>query len=591
MDYYAFYTGKEFDAYKYLGAHLEGKNCTFRTFASEAVGIELAIGDKLIPMNRIYDGNFYELKLKAKAGDTYEYRIHGKDGSVIDHMDPYGHMVELRPKHKSVIADIDKFNFTDQRWMKNRTDMKCEPLNIYEIHAGSWRKKKGKVDGFYSYIELAKLLIPYLKDHSYNYVEFMPLCEHPTDESWGYQNTGYFAPTSRYGNPDELKEAIDAFHNNGIGVILDFVPAHFALDAYALKKYDGTSLYEYPSDDVGVSEWGSCNFMHSRPEVRSFLQSSVNYWINEYHFDGIRMDAVSRLIYWQGDEKRGENGSAIDFIKCLNKGIKERHPQVMLIAEDSTNYPKVTELVDKGGLGFDYKWDLGWMHDTLEYFQSPPSERMDKYHKLTFSMMYFKNEKYLLPFSHDEVVHGKATILEKMNGDYEVKFSQAKVLYMYMLAHPGKKLNFMGNEIGQFREWDEKREQDWDLLKYPAHDSFCKYMSQLNGIYLKYDAFWSMDYEDEGFQWLDCHSENKCLYAIIRKGKKDCVIAAFNLSEKTRSKYSIPVKRTKKSEVLLYTDWEEYGGKTAKGKERAACSHGQIVVDLAAFSGMLINII
>ncbi len=312
--------------------------------------------------------------------------------------------------------------------MKSRTDCKNKALNIYELHLGSWRKKNN--DTFYSYREIAKLLIPYLKTTGYNYVEFLPVCEHPCDESWGYQNTGFFSATSRYGKPQDLMYLIDKLHQNDIGVILDFVPVHFAVDQYGLAKYGGSALYEYPNEAVGISEWGSCNFMYSRGEVRSFLQSSANFWLSVFHFDGLRMDAISRIIYWQGDSKRGENGNAVDFIKVMNKGLKEKNKNCILIAEDSTNYKDVTAPVDQGGLGFDYKWDMGWMHDTLQYFQTPPTKRTEKYHKLTFSMLYYYNENYLLPFSHDEVVHGKATITQKMNGEYEKKFPQARAMYL-----------------------------------------------------------------------------------------------------------------------------------------------------------------
>ena len=282
-------------------------------------------------MERIYDGNFFEATVPdAAEGDVYEYRIYDKGKRAVCHMDPYGYGVELRPDHKSVVRNLLHHEFRDKKWMKSRSNMLDKPLNIYEIHAGSWKKPGEKPDDWYSYTELVNLLIPYLKENYYNYVEFMPLCEYPTDQSWGYQNTGYYAPTSRYGSAEELMGAIDRLHQEGIGVILDFVPVHFALDDYALRKYDGSSLYEYSHDDVGISEWGSCNFMHSRGEVKSFLQSSCNYWLTEYHFDGIRMDAVSRIIYWQGDEKRGENKAAIDFLKNMNAGLKSRHKGIML---------------------------------------------------------------------------------------------------------------------------------------------------------------------------------------------------------------------------------------------------------------------
>ena len=585
MDMYSFYTGSSFDAYEYLGAHIKGYGVVFRTYAPNAEKVSVLHNGIELPMQQIYDGNFYELYVEnAASGDLYEYRIYHQNGRYTDHSDPYGFLMELRPDHRSLVWDHAGFTFHDGPWMKNRGTMLDGPLNIYELHLGSWKKKP---DGtWYRYDELAEPLAAYLKKAGYNYVEFMPICEHPTDESWGYQNTGFYAPTSRYGTPTQLKQLIDTLHKNGIGVLLDFVPVHFAVDPYALAQYDGSALYEYPHQDVGVSEWGSYNFIHSRGEVRSFLQSAANYWLQEYHFDGLRMDAISRIIYWQGDERRGENGNAVDFIKVMNRGLKERNPGCILIAEDSTSYPNVTLDVDRGGLGFDYKWDMGWMHDTLEYFQSLPKERTAKYHKLTFSMMYFYNEHYLLPFSHDEVVHGKATILNKMNGQYEDKFPQARAMYLYMMIHPGKKLNFMGNEIGQFREWDENREQDWNLRKYPAHDSFYTFMAELNQVYLTHSALWADDYSREGFQWLDCHQEEKCVYMIERRSKGEKIIAAFNFGSQEQTAAINP--SGTQLTVLLDTDWEKYGGRTPEQQMKAVAQKAFITLSLAPFSGMLI---
>ena len=438
--------------------------------------------------------------------------------------------------------------------------------------------------------ELAELLIPYIKENHYTHLEFMPLSEHPFDGSWGYQNTGFFAPTSRYGTPDQLKKLVDKCHQAGIGVIMDFVPVHFAVDYYGLKEFDGTCLYEYPNAAVGESEWGSCNFMHSRGEVRCFLQSAANYWLEEFHFDGLRMDAVSRLIYWQGDERRGVNGTTLDFLKTMNQGLKQRHPTAMLIAEDSTSYPGVTKPVEKGGLGFDYKWDLGFMHDTLEYFQTAPEYRARDYHKLTFSMMYFYHENYMLEFCHDEVVHGKATILQKMNGDYDGKFPQARAMYMYMMVHPGKKLNFMGNEFGQLREWDEKREQDWDMLKYPNHDALHRYMIELNRIYRENDAF-HRDYDPENFRWVDCHQEERCIYAMERVGIKRKYIAVFNFSNVLQEAYEFKVEEDAKIRVALHSDWEEFGGSTAKKTSlvQNEYKNGKVILNLPPFSGILLE--
>jgi len=534
MDFYGFYTGKIFDAYKYLGAHVEEKGVTFRTFAPSASRITL-IGEfndwQEWEMNKVSDGNFWECYVpQAKAGQMYKYKIYDRNGNPVDHCDPYGFGMELRPSSASIIRDMSKYKFKDSQWLQSRSDCRKKPLNIYEIHFGSFRKPSDKADDWYNYEEMIDILIPYLVKNGYNYLEIMPLNEYPCDESWGYQATGFFSPTSRYGTADQLKAFIDACHKHNIGVLMDFVPVHFAVDAYGLANYDGTALYEYPNSAVGVSEWGSCNFMHSRGETRSFLQSCANYWISEFHMDGIRMDAISRAIYWQGDPARGVNLNAVEFLQYMNQGLKCMHPSVILAAEDSTSFPKVTDPVDQGGLGFDYKWDMGWMNDTLNYFRTAPEYRPENYHKLTFSMMYYYDARFLLPLSHDEVVHGKATIMQKMSGDYEYKFPQARSLYMYMYAHPGKKLNFMGNEIGQFREWDEKREQDWMLLDYPKHNTMLKYTRKLNRFYAEHPPLWERDDSWDGFSWIANDDYQQSVIAFRRfddKGEELIVVCNF----------------------------------------------------------------
>ncbi len=574
MDFYGFYTGQVFDAYEYLGAHRAGEGWIFRVFAPNAARVTL-LGEFTdwteYEMNRVNYGNFFEVYVDhGKDGERYFHRIYSKSGGYTDHCDIYGFGMELRPDFKSVLRDLGAYEFHDYKWLAARSDCRDKPLNIYELHLGSWRRK---TDGsWYGYAEIADKLIKYVKDAGYNYIEFMPLSEHPCDESWGYQNTGFFAPTARYGTAAQLMELIDKCHQSGIGVIMDFVPVHFAVDSYGLRQYDGTALYEYPNNAVGVSEWGSCNFMHSRGEVRSFLQSCAYYWLKEFHFDGLRMDAISRIIYWQGEESRGVNNNGVDFIKTMNKGIKERIPHALLFAEDSTNFSGVTKPVDWGGLGYDYKWDMGFMNDTLNFFRLAPEYRSDNYHKLTFSMMYYYNESYILPFSHDENVHGKATILQKMNGQYDDKFPQGKALYLYMYMHPGKKLNFMGGEIGQLREWDESREQDWDILKFPKHDSFRVFMKTLNGLYLTHSAFFEQDYQNNGFRWIDCDNTENCIYAIERKSSKETLIALFNLSD-TEKEYSI--EGFGKSTVLLNTDWNKFGGDTPNDQK---CGLTNIVI-------------
>ena len=588
MDFYGFYTGKIFDAYKYLGAHINrGENgkveeVVFRTFAPSASRISV-IGEfngwTETPLEKVHDGNFWEMISKeAKPGMMYKYRIYDCAGNCIDHCDPYGYGMELRPNTASIIRDMDAYKFHDGKWMKKRSDHSELPLNVYELHFGSFRKPSEEPDAWYDYEEMADILLPYLKENGYNYLEIMPLNEYPCDESWGYQGTGFFSPTSRYGTADQLKYFVDRCHENDIGVILDFVPVHFAVDDYALANYDGTALYEYPHSDVGDSEWGSRNFMHSRGEVRSFLQSAAEYWLNEYHIDGLRMDAISRAIYWQGMPERGVNSNAVEFLRYMNQGLKERHPSVILAAEDSTSFPGVTKPVEEGGLGFDYKWNMGWMNDTLDYFRTAPEYRTRDYHKLTFSMMYYYDERYLLPLSHDEVVHGKATILQKMYGDYEQKFPQARAFYMYMYAHPGKKLNFMGNEIGHFREWDEKREVDWNLLTFPAHQDFHRFMEDLNHFYLEHPALSELDYDTEGFQWIECHAEEKCVYVFERCAKErksetgkhhdqmnrqERIVAAFNFSDEEQE-IEIKCEDIKTLKRVFSSEYKEYGGQEEK---------------------------
>ena len=564
MDIYGFYIGKMFHAYEHLGAHLTEEGTVFRVFAPNARRV-CVIGEfsgwSEIEMKTIYDENFYECQIPAaKEGMKYKIRVYEKSGRYVDHADPYGYGAELRPGSCSIIRDLKKYRFQDMKWMKKRNDGAERPVNIYEVHLGSWKKRNSGQEEWFTYSEIADFLSPYVKENGYNYIEIMPLCEYPCDESWGYQAHGFFCPTARYGDMDSLKYLIDECHQNEIGVILDVAPVHFAVNDFGLAEFDGTPLYEYPYQDLAYNEWGSKNFNHTKGDVQSFLQSSMMYWLKEYHFDGIRMDAISNMIYWQGDQGRGVNQEAVKFLQNMNKGLKQECPDVMLIAEDSTAYPKVTRPVEEGGLGFDYKWDMGWMNDTLSYFKLHPYNRSENYHKLTFSMMYYYSEKFLMPFSHDDVVHGKATILQKMHGDYEGKFPQARALYMYMYAHPGKKLNFMGNEIGQLREWDEKREQDWNLLSYPKHDAFSRFTTELNRFYLKHPAFYEKDYEREGFEWVDCTKGNYATYAFIRKAKGQKILAVFNFTDVDVPEYKIQIPEGERLTLLMDSNWECFGG-------------------------------
>ena len=594
-----FYIGKTFDAHTYFGAHLEKDGVWFRVYAPCAEKVSL-IGDfnqwQGQWMERCEYHGVYQLFLSnAKPGMLYKYKIYG-GGRVTDHCDPYGFGMELRPGSASVIVDLKEYHFQDSNWLKQRQKSYEQPMNIYEMHLGSWKTKSETSSSWYTYDELAKPLISYLSENGYNYVEFMPLCEHPADCSWGYQTTGYFSPTSRYGTAAQLKALVDACHQARIGVIMDFVPVHFAMDDYGLALFDGTPLYEYPNDAVGQSEWGTCNFMHSRGEVCSFLQSAANYWLSEFHFDGIRMDAISRIIYWQGDPSRGVNKNAVEFVRFMNQGLHRLHPTAVLIAEDSTNFLKVTAPVEYDGLGFDYKWDLGWMNDTLNYFRTPPWERPAHYHDLSFSMDYFYNELYLLPFSHDEVVHGKATILQKMWGDYEYKFPQCRVLYAYMYLHPGKKLNFMGNEIGQFREWDESRPQDWDILKYPLHDAFHRYIQTLNKYYLSLDALHAKEYHKDYFHWLQINAAENSVYIFQRGLGEGAVIGVFNFSDQLWESYPCTFPEKTRVQELLSSDWEIYGGSTPvpRRKVHSTKTVGKqylLTLDLPPFSARVFQVL
>ena len=589
MDMQAFYTGHAFDAYEFFGAHTYFGGTHFAVWAPAAQYVQVVGEFGEYGMHRTYAGVWEADVNGADAGMAYQYRVTGANGRCVDHCDPYGFAMKLRPDGRSIIAERPT-GFADEAWLAARSKNYDKPLNIYEVHMGSWQQKE---DGsWYTYAELAELLPAYCKKYGYTHLELMPLAEYPFDGSWGYQTTGFFAPTSRYGTPDELVQFINACHKQGIGVILDFVPVHFAVDEYGLKEFDGTPLYEYPAASVGQSEWGSCNFMHSRGEIRCFIQSCADYWLRVFHADGLRMDAVSRLIYWQGDPNRGVNGSTLEFLKGMNAGLQQRHPTAILIAEDSTNFPKVTAPVEYGGLGFDYKWDLGWMNDTLDYFKKTPEERKHNLSKLTFSMMYAWNEHYILPFSHDENVHGKATIVQKMYGEYEGKFPQARALYLYMAIHPGKKLDFMGNEFAQLREWDESREQDWSVLKYPNHDSFRVFRKALNEAYLQNDGFWLREYDPAAFRWLDCAHPEKNACAIWRQGSEGGVLAAFNFGDTELTDYELTLPQKGKLTLLLDTDWTIFGGSTTKpAKGKALPAADKLTLNLPPFSGVLYALI
>lgn len=591
-----FYTGTSFDAHSFFGAHEKEKGgFVFRVFAPGAERVEL-IGDwngwNGASMERDTGGIWSTEAEEAQAGQLYKFRIYQKDGRVLDKADPYAFAAELRPLTASRLVGKSHFRFSDEEWMRNRGLRYDLPMNIYEMHLGSWRRKPE--GDFFTYRELAELLPGYLKENEFTHVEFLPVMEHPLDASWGYQLSGYFSATSRYGEPDDLKYLINELHRVEIGVILDFVPAHFVGNDYALARFDGTRLYEYPEKDVEFSEWGSCNFNFYRGEVRSFLQSAAAYWLGVFHADGLRVDAVPNILYWQGQQERGVNIGAVDFLKKMNSGLKKLFGEVLLIAEDSSNFPKVTAPVEYGGLGFDYKWDMGWMHDTLDFLSQPFEARKEQYHKITFSMDYFYRELYVLALSHDETVHGKKTILDKLYGSYEEKFAQCRALYTYMFTHPGKKLNFMGNELAHFREWDENRELDWELLRYPAHDAFRCFFQELGRLYRGSPALYEKEYDSACFRWLPTglgEAENAGVYAYRRTAGGQTIAVVLNFTPENLEGLLLGCDDHSIFREVLNSDDSRWGGSGMNNPVPLAAfpipcsgSSASIRIQLAAFS-------
>lgn len=465
-----------------------------------------------------------------KENDLYKFRITTDSGEVWDRADPFAFRSELRPATASILCRLERFDWQDEEWCQKRSKNFERPLNIYEVHAGSWRVKfdSSDTERFYRYDELAENLIPYVKQMGYTHIELLPLTEYPLDASWGYQVSGYFSATSRYGTPHQLMQFIDCCHRENIGVILDFVPTHFVRDFHALHLFDGSCLYEHDDPNHRYSPWGTALFDFTKPHVNSFLRSSLDFWLSVYHFDGIRYDAVANLIYNNGKKEDGLNEEGLWFLRSANYALQQEHPQAMLIAEDSSDYLKVTAPVVYGGLGFDYKWNLGWMHDTLDYFATPFEERRSMQNRLLFSMGYFYNENYLLALSHDEVVHGKKTIIDKLWGNYDEKFAQLRCLYLYMMFHPGKKLSFMGNELAEFKEWDEEKEPGWNLLDYPAHRDFFHFLQKLYRLYQNNPPLWEKDFDSRYFEWLSMGPE---IFSISRKDSGGHeIVMAVNLS-------------------------------------------------------------
>lgn len=534
-----FLTGQSAKAYEVFGAHADHQydkdGISFRVYAPYASNIEL-VGDfnnwQGWQMDRRPDGVWTIFCDNIPWGALYKYRTTTPNGEKIDRADPFAFYSELRPSSASRVWDIDHYHWNDGDWLHyRRQDFKnyTRPMSIYEVHAGSWRriqdgkeqaptKEEQEFGRMLTYRELADQLIPYVKEHHFSHIELMPLTEYPFDGSWGYQATGYYSATSRYGDPYGLMEFIDRCHQANIGVILDVVPLHFVTDFFGLHQFDGGFVYESANPDERYTQWGTVLFDYTKPHTLSFMKSSLDFWINYYHIDGLRYDAVSQLIYKNGEPGQfNDNAPGRWFLCNTNFYLQQNYPQVMLMAEDSSNYRKVTAPPQYGGLGFDYKWDLGWMNDTLEYFGLHPHDRYHERNKLMFSMAYFYDDLFILPLSHDEVVHGKRTIVDKLWGDYDQKFSQLRLLYLYMCAHPGKVLNFMGNELAEFREWDENKELGWNLMTYPVHDAFNQYCRKLHTIGGGYRALYDTEYDSRAFRWLDTPGNPPTVFAFARR--------------------------------------------------------------------------
>ena len=583
----SFFNGDCFDAYRILGAHpWQGdhgeEGWRFAVWAPGATAVEVCGGfdgwGAGIPLQKADTGVWSGFVSGLCEGELYKYRIHGADGSVVMRADPYAFASEVRPANASRLTKLD-FSFDDSAWMERRDKCRNLPMNIYELHAGSWKHKPNSTqpdgsDGWYDYEELARELIPWLLEHHFTHVELLPLAEHPFDGSWGYQTTGYFAVTSRYGTPAQFASFVNACHRMGIGVIMDFVPVHFAANADALANFDGTHLYEYDSD-VGHSEWGTCNFNYYRREVCSFLNSAAALWMEVYHCDGIRMDAISRALYWQGDPARGVNEGAVTFLRNLNHGLNERWPTGVYMAEDSTNFLKVTAPTRYDGIGFDYKWDMGWMHDTLDYFATPFGQRPDAYGKIIFSMHYFYNELYLLALSHDEVVHGKCSLIGRMPGDWWRQFAGLRTLAFYQMTHPGAKLNFMGNEIGQFIEWRYYESIQWFLTEeYETHRHHQAFIKALNHLYTAEPALYERGYTDDGFTWIDADNSKQSIVSFVRQGEDvdDDLVILINFDPASYESFRVGVPREGDWEVIFDSDRPEFGGSGYAGEEPYTCS-------------------
>ena len=580
-----FINGICYDIYEKLGAHPMTVNGVdgvyFAVWAPNAARVSV-VGDfnhwdgRVYQMQRLSVSGIYELFIpQIPVGSLYKYELKLKDGLTYLKADPYANQAELRPATASVVADLTQYVWKDQTWMKERKKIQTEdaPMFVYEMHLASWKKPE---DGreFYNYRELAPMIVAYVKEMGYTHVELMPVMEHPFDASWGYQVTGYYAPTSRYGSPEDFMYFVDTLHQAGIGVILDWVPAHFPRDTFGLANFDGTCLYEHLDPRQGYHpHWGTLIYNYGRPQVKNFLIANALFWTEKFHADGIRFDAVASMLYLDYGKNDGEwvaniyggneNLDAVELLKHLNSIFKKKHPDALLIAEESTAWPRVTGSVDtEDGLGFDYKWNMGWMNDFIGYMSNDPYFRGAHHNELTFSMVYAYSERFMLSLSHDEVVHQKGSLLEKMPGTEDKKFANLRAAYGFFMAHPGKKLLFMGQEYGQVHEWAENKALDWEDLEKPAHRQMQNYMKALIQLYKTHPALWKLDYDSDGFEWINCVEWEKSMVTFLRKSKKqeDTLVVICNFSDVAYEEELVGVPYAGKYKEILNSDAKEYGG-------------------------------
>lgn len=582
-DKYLFGKGTHYEIYEKLGAHIteaDGrKGVYFAVWAPNAAGI-CVVGDfnnwcgDNYEMRRHDDSGIFELFTEnAHEGSLYKYLIYTKDGRMLYKADPYATYSQRRPDNASIVYDINRYQWNDGQWLaeEEKVAPTKKPMAIYEVHLGSWKKKDdGTPEGFLNYRESAVQLVDYMKYMGYTHIELMGIAEHPFDGSWGYQVTGYFAPTSRYGTPEDFMYFVDYLHQNGIGVILDWVPAHFPKDEHGLANFDGTPTYEYADSRKGEHpDWGTKIFDYGRTQVISFLISNALYWVEKFHVDGLRVDAVASMLYLdygrnQGQwvpNKYGGNGNleAMDFFRHLNSVMRSRNPRAITIAEESTAWPGITASEEEGGLGFTFKWNMGWMHDFLEYMKLDPYFRSNNHNKMTFAMTYAYSENFILVLSHDEVVHLKCSMINKMPGEYEDKFANLKVGYTFMMGHPGKKLLFMGQDFGQWAEWSEAKSLDWHLTNETMHSDLQKYVKSLLSIYNRYKACYELDQDPEGFEWMDPDDNTRSIYSFVRKTMdgRDSILYVCNFTPVARPDFRVGVPCPGRYTLLLNEKCEE----------------------------------